>query len=169
MWDEFATRWPNADKRMYGASGFVAKWAYNIARLVVLGLQPSERAATKQTKIRRTEMPTVTLTDEQLAAVQSAGIINAPEVLDGLDDLIGKAFLIRTVTNYWTGRVVGRVGGLLQLDDAAWIADTGRFADALKTGELSEVEPTPDGFALVSIGAIIDIVTWSGDLPRKQK
>lgn len=114
-------------------------------------------------------MPTVTLTDEQLTAAESAGIIEKPEPLDGLDALTGKQVLIRTVTHYWTGRIVGRVGGLLQLEDAAWIADTGRFGDALKNGTLNEVEPTADGFALVSLGAIIDVVNWPHDLPKDQK
>lgn len=52
---------------------------------------------------------------------------------------------VRTVTHYYTGRVVGVSDKAILLEDAAWIADTGRFADALRTGILSEVEPYPDG------------------------
>lgn len=44
MWEEFCRRWPDGDKRLGGMSGASANRAYNIARLIVLGLQPSEVA-----------------------------------------------------------------------------------------------------------------------------
>lgn len=56
----------------------------------------------------------------------------------------------------------------LVLEDAAWIADTGRFADALKKAEFSEVEPFPDGKVIVGRGAVIDAVEIS-KAPRVQK
>src|SRR3990167_4090803 len=45
---------------------------------------------------------------------------------------IGKCYLIRTVTMIDTGRLVEVTEQELVLEDAAWIADTGRFADALQ-------------------------------------
>jgi hypothetical protein len=54
------------------------------------------------------------------------------------------------------------------LEDAAWIADTGRFADALKSGKFNEVEPFPDGQVIVGRGAIIDAIQISVT-PREQK
>lgn len=84
-----------------------------------------------------------------------------------LDDFIGVSLFIRTVTYHMTGRVVKRVGNLLELEDAAWIADSGRFADAIKTGELSEVEPV--GRAWVSLGAVVDAFPWNHALPMEQK
>ena len=54
---------------------------------------------------------------------------------------VGKSYLIRSVTMYYTGRLASVTDTDLVLEDAAWIADTGRFATALKTGELNEVEP----------------------------
>ena len=82
--------------------------------------------------------------------------------------VIGKAYLIRTVTMIQTGRLVAVTQQELVLEDAAWIADTGRFADALKKGIFSEVEPFPDGQVIVGRGAVIDAVQITA-LPRDQK
>lgn len=85
-----------------------------------------------------------------------------------MEHMIGKSVFIRTVTMYHTGRIVGIDDKFIVLEDAAWVADTGRFSDALKTGELCEVEPV-DGRVLVSLGAVVDIFEWNHKLPRKQK
>ena len=71
---------------------------------------------------------------------------------------IGKCYLIRTVTMIQTGRLVAVHKQELVLEDAAWIADTGRFSDALKSLEFTEVEPFPDGDVIVGRGSIIDAV-----------
>ena len=81
---------------------------------------------------------------------------------------IGKAYLIRTVTMHYTGRVVAVTDSDVLLDDAAWIADTGRFADCLASGELSEIEPYP-GRVTVCRGAMVDFCEWKHPLPRVQK
>jgi len=80
----------------------------------------------------------------------------------------GSAWLIRTVTMAWTGRVRAVVGDFLVLDSAAWIADTGRYSAATKAENLTEVEPAGDG-VIVGIGAIVDARPWSGDLPTDVK
>ncbi len=85
---------------------------------------------------------------------------------------IGQAYLIRTVTMIVTGRVVKRRGHFLVLDQGAWIADTGRFANALAEGEkvLDEVEPAPgEGMVIVGMASIVDAYPWSHALPRTQK
>ena len=82
---------------------------------------------------------------------------------------VGKNYLVRTVTMINTGRLVQVTDQELVLEDAAWIADTGRFADALKKGSFSEVEPFPDGKVIVGRGSVIDACIISFDLPRKQK
>jgi hypothetical protein len=82
--------------------------------------------------------------------------------------VIGKAYLIRTVTMIQTGRLVAVTSQELVLEDAAWIADTGRFADAIKTGKFNEVEPFPDGQVIVGRGAVIDAIQISVT-PRDQK
>ena len=81
---------------------------------------------------------------------------------------IGKAYLIRTVTLHYTGRVRTVTDSDVVLDDAAWIADTGRFSDSLQSGELSEIEPYPKSVA-VCRNAIVDFCEWNHSLPREQK
>ena len=81
---------------------------------------------------------------------------------------IGKNYLIRTVTMIQTGRLVAVTEHELVVEDAAWIADTGRFADALKTGKFNEVEPFPDGQVIIGRGAIVDAVQIH-ITPRTQK
>jgi hypothetical protein len=71
---------------------------------------------------------------------------------------IGQHYLIRTVTMIDTGRLVAVTPHELVLEDAAWIADTGRFAQALQSESFSEVEPFPDGRLIIGRGAIVDAV-----------
>lgn len=82
--------------------------------------------------------------------------------------VIGKNYLIRTVTMIQTGRLVAVTAQELVLEDAAWIADTGRFADALKSGKFNEVEPFPDGQVIVGRGAVVDAIQITVT-PREQK
>lgn len=81
---------------------------------------------------------------------------------------IGQAYLIRTVTHYYTGRLEKVTAQELVLASAAWIADTGRYFDALKNGTLNEIEPII-GNAIIGRGAVIDAVEWPNNLPDKQK
>lgn len=81
---------------------------------------------------------------------------------------VGKNYLIRTVTFIQVGRVVSVTGKWVVLEDAAWIADTGRFNNCLTEHTFSEVEPFPDP-VIVSTGSIVEITRWNGELPRVQK
>ena len=81
---------------------------------------------------------------------------------------VGNKVLVRTVTLYHTGRIVEVTPTELVLEDAAWIADTGRLNAALVGGTTNEVEPFPDPVA-VSRGSIVDVTTWRGELPRSVK
>ena len=85
-----------------------------------------------------------------------------------MDYLIGKNVFIRTVTHYYTGKLEKIEDGFATLSTAAWVADTGRFADALKNGTLSEVEPFP-GPVSVGLGAVIDASEWTHPLPTEQR
>ncbi len=77
----------------------------------------------------------------------------------GYDRYVGENVFIRTVTYHYTGKVIGVDGDLIHLKDAAWIADSGRFNEALKdTGNIKEAEPYHNDVS-VSIGAICDITT----------
>ena len=52
---------------------------------------------------------------------------------------IGSNYLIRTVTMIYTGKLVAVYDKELVISSASWIADTGRFADALRKAEFNEV------------------------------
>ena len=83
---------------------------------------------------------------------------------------IGKAYLIRTVTHIDVG-IVEAVGDKeIVLSGASWIADTGRYHDAIKNGveSLSEVEPYINN-VIVGRGALVDATLWTHDLPKEQK
>ena len=80
----------------------------------------------------------------------------------------GNQVIIRTVTMIQTGRIVRVTKSTIELEDAAWIADTGRWSHALRTGQLNEVEPFPSGCG-VSRGAIVDFAPWPHPLPRDVK
>lgn len=82
----------------------------------------------------------------------------------------GDKVFVQTVTHYFTGEVVMRTKSDIVLRKAAWIADTGRFAQAMANGALNEVEPFPDETIVrVNRGSIIQIATWPHPLPRAQK
>ena len=82
-------------------------------------------------------------------------------------DLIGKKLFIRTVTYHIVGRVTGKMDMFLKMEDASWVADSGRFMNAIKEGKLNEVEPV--GEAFVSLSAVCDMFPWNHDLPKNQK
>lgn len=81
---------------------------------------------------------------------------------------IGKPYLIRTVSMIDTGRIVEVTPTEIVLEDAAWIADTGRFSDALKSCRFNEVEPFPDGRVIINRASIIDACQIT-EIQRLQK
>ena len=85
-----------------------------------------------------------------------------------LDDFVGKKLFIRTVTYHLIGKVKKRMGKFFELEGAVWVADSGRFMDALKDGELDEVEPTTVQ-TWVNIDSIVDMFVWKHKLPTSQK
>jgi hypothetical protein len=95
-------------------------------------------------------------------------LFGAKTVSDDSAYEIGKIYCFRTVTMIDTGRLVKVTSQELVLEDAAWIADTGRFADAIKKAEFGEVEPFPDGKVIIGRGALIDGVQIT-KAPRSQK
>ena len=83
-----------------------------------------------------------------------------------LSDMVGEKFFFRTVTYHMTGRVKKVIGSILELENAAWIADSGRFMNAIKEGKLNEVEPV--GRAFININSVVDFFPWKHVLPEKQ-
>lgn len=80
---------------------------------------------------------------------------------------VGKAYFIRTVTYHVVGRVRAIKGDFLALENASWVADSGRFGEAISNGVLSEVEFC--GSAFVNTNAIADAYPWVHDLPTQTK
>ena len=81
---------------------------------------------------------------------------------------IGANYLIRTATMIDAGRLVVVTEHELVLEDASWIADTGRFGKALESGTFNEVEMFPAGQVIVGRGSLIDAVQIV-TLPTKTK
>ena len=96
------------------------------------------------------------------------GLLNISQPTDASAWEVGKIYLIRTVTMIDTGRLVHVTPNELVLEEAAWIADTGRFTQAVAKAEFGEVEPFPDGRVIIGRGSIIDAVTIK-QAPRSQK
>ena len=73
---------------------------------------------------------------------------------------VGKHYVLRTVTMIDVGKLVEVTDKELVLENASWIADTGRWNVFLKEGKFSESEPFPDGKVIVGRDALIDAVLW---------
>lgn len=69
---------------------------------------------------------------------------------------------------FYTGKLASENDKFIFIEDAAWIADTGRFYDFLKDGDVNEVEPFVDPVA-INKDSIVEITLWNHDLLRKQK
>jgi hypothetical protein len=87
-------------------------------------------------------------------------------------DMVEQKWFFRTVTYHSVGRVRRRMLGagnsiILVLEDASWVADSGRFMGAIKDGSLSELEPVGD--MLINLSAVVDAFPWRHPLPMEQK
>lgn len=83
---------------------------------------------------------------------------------------IGKSYYIETATKFWSGRLRAVEGGFLILENAAWIADTGRWTDFLRTGEPDEVEPVPgDGVWSLNMAFVTGYREYPGKLPQERE
>lgn len=112
-------------------------------------------------------MKTINVSDKTFELIKNQ--LGEEEKIDvnEIKDFVGKKWFIRTVTYHLTGKVEKIVGNFLVLKDAAWIADSGRFMEAIKNGTLKEVEPV--GQAIVNLNSIVDMFPWKHDLPLTQK
>lgn len=81
---------------------------------------------------------------------------------------VGKNYFIRTVAHHYTGKLVLVTKQELVLQSVAWIADDGRFNEALKKEQFSEVEPYPEGDVIIGRGAVLDAIQIK-TLPRDVK
>ena len=104
------------------------------------------------------------LTIRQLKEIQSMGASSSGET--ALE--IGKSYLVRGVTTYMLGKLVRITPCELVLDQASWVADTGRLGDAISKGTLGEAEFVGDG-VIVFRGAGADALPWRHGLPTESK
>jgi len=84
--------------------------------------------------------------------------------------IIGKNYLIRTVTMIYTGRLEAVYDNELVISTASWIPDSGRWQQAVENGNFSEVEPYPkDSLVVIGRQAILDATIIGFNLPVVQK
>ncbi len=89
------------------------------------------------------------------------------EMSNDLPFEIGNSYFIRTVTYHVVGKVEAIKGAFLELSEASWVADSGRFSKAIGEGELSEVEYVGD--MIVNTSSIADACVWRHKLPKVTK
>ena len=92
---------------------------------------------------------------EALQPLASKMVLASPDNQLGLRP--GMKVVIRTVTYHYAGKVKRVDEGRVELSQASWIADSGRWSKFLQTGDADEVEMYPDKVS-VSLGSIVD---WS--------
>lgn len=76
---------------------------------------------------------------------------------------VGDNVVLMTDTFYWIGKIAKIGNSAVILDEAAWIADMGRFANALSSGPrgISEAEPVPgSGRMGVPLAHIRTYIPW---------
>ena len=84
------------------------------------------------------------------------------------EDLVGKSLFIRTVTYHLIGKVEKVIGHVLQLSQAVWVAESGRFMNAIAEGTLNEVEPIKAPW-FVNMDSVTDFGIWNHPIPTEQK
>lgn len=110
---------------------------------------------------------TIEISDETFEKLKTQLGEDCFKDITSLSDMTGEKFYFRTVTYHLTGRVKKVIGSILELENAAWIADSGRFMDCIKKGTLNEVEPV--GRAYININSVTDFFPWKHALPETQK
>lgn len=79
---------------------------------------------------------------------------------------IGQRYLFRGVTCYQIGVVTKYDDQFVWLKDAGWLADTGRFSECIKNGEVSEFEKVPDeSEPMVNIQSLCDVYRFNHETP----
>lgn len=82
---------------------------------------------------------------------------------------IGSNYFIRTATYHHTGKLVSLTPTEILITHAAWIADSGRFTQALRSCDFMEVEMFPaDAIVCINRLSMIDAVIIA-KLPSGQK
>lgn len=118
--------------------------------------------------------------ESQLAAMDKA---LSEQYRGGLENSVfevGQAYIIRTITMIYTGVVTSVIGSdpsnaCIRVRRAAWIAETGRWSECLKSGAqiFREIEPYPEEHEVtIWTQAMLDVADFPGGpdaLPTEQK
>ncbi|MBU1711427.1 MAG: hypothetical protein KKE17_15630 [Proteobacteria bacterium] len=84
--------------------------------------------------------------------------------------VVGTAYFIRTVTNYFIGVCIGKEETELFMNKCSWIPDTGHFHKFVRTGIIQEVEPfNADTVVMLNCDAIVDAIEWKHEIPTDAK
>jgi len=82
----------------------------------------------------------------------------------GLEDLVGEKLFIRTVTYHWVGKVKKLIGGIIELEDASCVFDSGPFKEAFGKGNLENSEYSGQQF--INLSTVSDFSIWKHSLPK---
>ena len=73
--------------------------------------------------------------------------------------VIGKNYLVRTVTMIYSGKLIAVYPTELVLTKACWIAETDRWMQAVANSSFKEVEPyPPTAEVIIGRGSLLDMV-----------
>lgn len=86
----------------------------------------------------------------------------------------GTPVYVRTVTYHAVGRIVGRRGQWIDLDEASYVGSDGRFSEATEKGvqnaKGSEIERVGNGGRMViNLDAVVDVTRHIEVLPQETK
>ena len=109
----------------------------------------------------------IEMSDELYERLKEEITIDGGKEVNNYEDLVGGKYYFRTVTYHSVGEVKKIVGRFAYLKNASWIADSGRFNEAIKNGTLNEVEPVGDAF--VNLDTVVDFFPWKHTLPKEVK
>ena len=114
-------------------------------------------------------MKQLEISDETYEKIKDQLMESEKVELSCYNDMVGKKWFFRTVTYHFIGEVVGVFGSFVQLKNASWVAESGRFMDTILKGTLNEVEPIKKVDWYVNMSTVIDFGLWRHSLPKEQK
>ena len=114
-----------------------------------------------------------TMMIDDIKYVREDSIINSENYVNidaNTPYIVGRNYIIRTVTHIHVGKLVSVGEKELVLENASWVADTKRFHNMLKDGlnDQAEIEPFTMP-VIVGRGAIIDCQEYMHELPTEQQ
>lgn len=113
-------------------------------------------------------MKTLEISDETYEKIKDQLGEDEQFDLSDLDSMLNQKFFFRTVTYHIIGKVENFLTNkVMELSGACWVADSGRFMNAIKDGDLSEVEPV--GQMWINLDTVTDFFPWNHSLPKDQK